>query len=215
MQQSCTAWLAGSTFSARHSLCHIRFSFGSQSVVAFHSSSHVVSHTLCRTPFHGVMSSLQLLIEDEKMSRNDRQEVLNGALTCGEGLLSTLDDILSIAKTKYTSSVGLEPYCNTTLLHDVEAILKPFAMRRDVVFSQHQMLLSAARGDTEVNSTSLSQVKGDITIIKQVSCILCPPAVHRAVHLQPVLESVNVKHRTHAHQVSSTLLLTVPRCCRI
>jgi signal transduction histidine kinase len=141
------------------------------------------------------MSSLQLLIEDEKMSSNDRQEVLNGALSCGEGLLSTLNDILSIAKTKYTSSVGLRAYCITTLLHDVEAILKPFAVRRDVVFSQHQMLLSAARGDTEVNWTSLSQVKGDITIIKQVSRIPCPPAVH----LQPLLKSVNVKHRTHAH----------------
>jgi signal transduction histidine kinase len=115
------------------------------------------------------MSSLQLLLDDEKMSSDNRHEVVNGALSCGEGLLHTLNDILTIAKSKYIVSLSLLAFSTVTLLYDAVSAMKPFAMRRGVLLSQQQHLVPAVKDGFEVDTMALSQVKGDVTVIMQVS----------------------------------------------
>ena len=95
--------------------------------------SHM-SHEL-RTPFHGVMSSLQILSSGEGvLSDSDRQRVVESALESGKIMLSTLDDILSLSKSKHnTESVKLPVHIHK-LVHSTEKIIGPMAINKGVHF---------------------------------------------------------------------------------
>ena len=47
---------------------------------------------------NSVMSSLQILNTLNKMTENEKREIIESALECGKTMLRTLDDILTIAK---------------------------------------------------------------------------------------------------------------------
>jgi chemotaxis family two-component system sensor kinase Cph1 len=63
-----------------------------------------MSHEL-RTPFHGVLSSLQILQNPaSKLTDEEKQEMICCALESGQSMLSTLNNILTIAKRRNSFS---------------------------------------------------------------------------------------------------------------
>ena len=75
-----------------------------------------MAHEL-RTPFHGILGSLEAMREDPKLADH---ELLKMAYMCGESMIKILDDILLLAKGSYTmqleeQSVDIHAFLRQTL----------------------------------------------------------------------------------------------------
>ncbi|CAM9846232.1 unnamed protein product [Ectocarpus sp. 6 AP-2014] len=65
-----------------------------------------VSHEL-RTPFHGVMGALEILeAGKDTMGKEEQVDIIRSALRCGGSMMSTLNDILEIAKDRTNTEVA-------------------------------------------------------------------------------------------------------------
>ncbi|KAG5183786.1 hypothetical protein JKP88DRAFT_277482 [Tribonema minus] len=118
-----------------------------------------MSHEL-RTPFHGIMGSLQLLQDASgKLSAEDQDDIVAGALDCGEGLLKTLDNILAVSKNKYRVELAAEPLCWPALLYDVRSVCTPYATQKGVTL---KMGIATSWPDS-----ADGRVVGDSTVIVQ------------------------------------------------
>lgn len=98
-----------------------------------------MSHEL-RTPFHGVFSALQILKKVENQEVPDlplpeRREILLSALECGQNMLRTLNDILTIAKNNHSTDVSFSEVSLLHLLQTVERMMSPIAENKQVSFS--------------------------------------------------------------------------------
>ncbi|KAG5186174.1 hypothetical protein JKP88DRAFT_276511 [Tribonema minus] len=102
-----------------------------------------MSHEL-QTPFHGVMGSLQLLLDaSDKLNTAECRDIVTGALDCGDALLRTLNDILAVAKNKYKMALSMEAFSTAAMLSDAYSVMKPFAMQKGIRLS----IRARGRGD--------------------------------------------------------------------
>jgi len=94
-----------------------------------------MSHEL-RTPFHGVISSLQILKSGgESLHPAERFEMIDSALECGKSMLRTLDDILTIAKSRNGDDTVQSPVILSKLLGATKILMAPIAETKDIVFT--------------------------------------------------------------------------------
>jgi signal transduction histidine kinase len=93
-----------------------------------------MSHEL-RTPFHGVMSSLQILDTGaESIPYSEQREIIECALECGKTMLRTLDDILTIAKSRNSVECLKNPIIIAKILHSTARMMGPIAENKSVHF---------------------------------------------------------------------------------
>ena len=88
-----------------------------------------MNHEL-RTPFHGVIGSLQLLksiFENEK-NKKDEHEIVESALSCSKSVINILDDILLIAKNKHDFSIDYKQVKMIPVIHDIVSLMSNFAL---------------------------------------------------------------------------------------
>nr|AKT74329.1 phytochrome [Ishige okamurae] len=91
-----------------------------------------MSHEL-RTPFHGVMASLQLLVAGAgRMAEDERTEIVESALECGDVMLTTLNDILLIAKNNHAPELRRDLFDVATVISTTFHTMKQFARGKGV-----------------------------------------------------------------------------------
>ncbi|CAN0023902.1 unnamed protein product [Ectocarpus sp. 6 AP-2014] len=139
-----------------------------------------VSHEL-RTPFHGVMGSLEMLEEGHgTMEAEEQLGTIHSAVRCGKSMLSTLDDILDIAKNRNNTEVARRRFAaSSPILLAVDA-MKPFAITESVG-------LTAETGPPD----DTFEVVGDMRRIKTVVQNL----VNNAIKFTPTGGKVAASHR--------------------
>ncbi|CBJ33173.1 Phytochrome-like protein [Ectocarpus siliculosus] len=139
-----------------------------------------VSHEL-RTPFHGVMGSLEMLEEGHgTMEAEEQLGTIHSAVRCGKSMLSTLDDILDIAKNRNNTEVARRRFAaSSPILLAVDA-MKPFAITESVE-------LTAETGPPD----DTFEVVGDMRRIKTVVQNL----VNNAIKFTPRGGKVAASHR--------------------
>jgi two-component system, chemotaxis family, sensor kinase Cph1 len=113
--------------------------------------SHM-SHEL-RSPFHAIISCLQVLWSSEKLlSSNEKKEFLTSALECGKLMMQTLDDILTVAKSRLTTETLQNPVIIANIAPSVVKSLKCLASNkkvRIVVAESGPMTIVSATCDTK------------------------------------------------------------------
>jgi signal transduction histidine kinase len=87
-----------------------------------------MAHEL-RTPFHGVLGSLEAMKEDPVLANN---QLLNQALMCGNNMIRILDDILLVAKGSYSLNIKEEAVDVTDFLHQTVLDMTNFAYMEGV-----------------------------------------------------------------------------------
>jgi len=134
-----------------------------------------MSHEL-RTPFHGVISSLQILAAaDSEIDEDERQELIESALDCGETMLQTLNDILTIAKSKTYVEVTKKPFvlnkiaASTLRTSGPAAQLKQISLRHEMEKSLSQELMDIDTEGFPGSSTLPIVVLGDETRLVQIA----------------------------------------------
>ncbi|CAM9768800.1 unnamed protein product, partial [Ectocarpus fasciculatus] len=139
-----------------------------------------VSHEL-RTPFHGVMGSLEMLEAGHgTMDPEEQLGTIRSAVCCGKSMLSTLDDILDIAKNRNNTEVARRRFAaSSPILLAVDA-MKPFAITESVE-------LTAETGSPD----DTFEVVGDMRRIKAVVQNL----VNNAIKFTPREGKVAASHR--------------------
>jgi len=158
-----------------------------------------MSHEL-RTPFHGIMSSLQLLKSVETVvNKPERTELIKSALECGKTMLRTLDDILTIAKSKKCVDLSILPVVLSKIAGTALRIMGPIAEHKAIQL--HNKL-----GHLQIGSQLISQeayeslvVMGDETRLGQIANNLTNNAIKFTpsggyvticVHIAPSLQDV-------------------------
>ncbi|CAB1110473.1 unnamed protein product [Ectocarpus sp. CCAP 1310/34] len=116
-----------------------------------------VSHEL-RTPFHGVMGALEILeAGNSTMGAEEQLDVVRSALRCGGSMMSTLNDILEIAKDR----------------NDTEVVRGRFSASRPIVLAVAAMSLFAAAESVELTMEirppdDVLEVTGDLRRVKAI-----------------------------------------------
>lgn len=112
-----------------------------------------ICHEL-RTPFHGVMGSLDILhVGHADMSVGDRDEVISSAILCGNSMMSTLDDILDIAKDRHHIEVASHRFFAWSPIHLTKAALKHFAAKNNIELTTTISAESAASSKSNASTT--------------------------------------------------------------
>lgn len=83
-----------------------------------------MAHEL-RTPFHGMVGSLQALTEDPALANN---ELLRTAEQCGKSMVKILDDILLVAKGSYNLQIEEHPFDIQSFVKEVVGDMRSFAI---------------------------------------------------------------------------------------
>jgi len=97
-----------------------------------------MSHEL-RTPFHGVISALQILAAaDSQIEEDEHQELVESALDCGETMLQTLNDILTIAKSRTYVEVTKKPLVLNNIAENTLCTMSPIAQQKQISI-KHEM----------------------------------------------------------------------------
>jgi light-regulated signal transduction histidine kinase (bacteriophytochrome)/ActR/RegA family two-component response regulator len=91
-----------------------------------------MSHEL-RTPFHGIVSSLQIL-KSSAVDQNERKDIVESALDCGNTMLQTLDDIITIAKARSCAETVRDPVLISKLVRTTKRMMGPIADNKNVGF---------------------------------------------------------------------------------
>jgi light-regulated signal transduction histidine kinase (bacteriophytochrome)/CheY-like chemotaxis protein len=138
-----------------------------------------MSHEL-RTPFHGVISSLQILNCDQ-VHEPERDDIIESALDCGKSMLRTLDDILTIAKSRTGTEVSRSPLAMSKLISRTQRMMMPIAENKSVVLSiEEGVKILEGNGDQmhlgEINWPTLA-ILADETHIGQVTSNLTSNAI--------------------------------------
>ena len=90
-----------------------------------------VSHEL-RTPFHGVMGSLEILEAGlGSMNAEEQLDIIRSARKCGDSMMGTLDEILSIAKDRNAGVCQTRFIASTPISLSMTA-MAPFAVTESV-----------------------------------------------------------------------------------
>lgn len=85
-----------------------------------------MSHEL-RTPFHGVLGALEILESEQRTIRaGEKLDIVRSALRCSESMMSTLDEIVNIAKDQH-HKVAQDRFVASNPIMVTMAALKPFA----------------------------------------------------------------------------------------
>eukprot|EP00595_Chromulina_sp_UTEXLB2642_P002123 CAMPEP_0196764860 /NCGR_PEP_ID=MMETSP1095-20130614/7031_1 /TAXON_ID=96789 ORGANISM="Chromulina nebulosa, Strain UTEXLB2642" /NCGR_SAMPLE_ID=MMETSP1095 /ASSEMBLY_ACC=CAM_ASM_000446 /LENGTH=410 /DNA_ID=CAMNT_0042121531 /DNA_START=1238 /DNA_END=2471 /DNA_ORIENTATION=- len=92
-----------------------------------------MSHEL-RTPFHGVISALQLLDAASCIDEKERKDIVKSALECGENMLKTLNDILTIAKSRHNVEADRKPMSISNLISACKRMMDPLAEAKHIRF---------------------------------------------------------------------------------
>jgi len=87
-----------------------------------------MAHEL-RTPFHGVLGSLEAMREDPNLANN---QLLNQAYISGKNMIRILDDILLVAKGSYSLKIEEQPVDVSEFLHQTVADMKSYAYMEGV-----------------------------------------------------------------------------------
>jgi signal transduction histidine kinase/CheY-like chemotaxis protein len=149
-----------------------------------------MSHEL-RTPFHGVMSSLYILQSgNTTLPEEERKEVVECALDSGKSMLQTLDDILTIAKSKNCTSLITSPVNISKIIRSTARILHSIAETKSIHFE-------AIEGDNRYVLSHILKVEdwrslivlGDETRIVQIANNL----TSNAIKFTPVGGKVTLK----------------------
>ena len=91
-----------------------------------------VSHEL-RTPFHGVMGALEMLEAGQgSMGAEEQLDIIRSARRCGDSMMSTLDDILNIAKDRNNTEVAQARFIASSPISLAMAAMGPFASTESV-----------------------------------------------------------------------------------
>eukprot|EP00903_Cladosiphon_okamuranus_P006632 g6477.t1 len=91
-----------------------------------------VSHEL-RTPFHGVMGSLEILEEGlHTMGVEERQSVIRSAIACGNCMLTTLGDILDIAKDRNNTELSSTEFAVGSPILRTMSAMKQFGAQKSL-----------------------------------------------------------------------------------
>lgn len=86
-----------------------------------------------RTPFHGVMGSLEILRAGHAgMNVGEQDEIIDAAILCGNSMMSTLDDILDIAKDRHEIETVNRRFVASSPIHQTKTALKQFAATNTV-----------------------------------------------------------------------------------
>lgn len=87
-----------------------------------------MAHEL-RTPFHGVLGSLEAMKEDPTIANN---HLLNQAYMCGKNMIRILDDILLVAKGSYSLNITVDSVDLSSFLQETVADMQNFAYMEGV-----------------------------------------------------------------------------------
>ncbi|CAM9200985.1 unnamed protein product, partial [Hapterophycus canaliculatus] len=91
-----------------------------------------VSHEL-RTPFHGVMGALEMLAAGNgSMNVDDQMDIIGSALQCGGSMMSTLNNILDIAKDRNNTEVAQSVFPALKPVLVAVAAMNPFAATEEI-----------------------------------------------------------------------------------
>ncbi|MCA9279143.1 MAG: response regulator [Phycisphaeraceae bacterium] len=92
-----------------------------------------MSHEL-RTPLNGVLGYAQILQRDPGISQSQRENI-SSIVSCGEHLLTLINDVLDISKIE-AGKLELAPHpCDLNqLIHDVSDIVRPRAVAKHLAF---------------------------------------------------------------------------------
>ncbi|CAM9931506.1 unnamed protein product, partial [Ectocarpus fasciculatus] len=139
-----------------------------------------ISHEL-RTPFHGVMGSLEMLeAGHETMDAGEQLGTIRSAVRCGKSMLSTLDDILDVAKNRHNTEVARRRFAASSPILEAVDGMSPFAMTESV-----KLKVDAGPPGNKL------EVVGDVRRIKAVVHNL----VNNAIKFTPSGGQVWVSHR--------------------
>ncbi|CAB1107682.1 unnamed protein product [Ectocarpus sp. CCAP 1310/34] len=95
-----------------------------------------VSHEL-RTPFHGVMGSLEMLKDGMvTMGLEQRMTIVDSAIECGNSIMSTLSDILDIAKDRNNTKLNCTTFAAWTPILETMSAMNQFATRKTIELSK-------------------------------------------------------------------------------
>ncbi|CAM9371408.1 unnamed protein product, partial [Hapterophycus canaliculatus] len=90
-----------------------------------------MSHEL-RTPFHGILGALEILeAEHGTIGADEKLDIVRSALRCSESMMSTLDEIVNIAKDQ-DHKVARDRFAVSDPIMETVASLKPFAATESV-----------------------------------------------------------------------------------
>jgi light-regulated signal transduction histidine kinase (bacteriophytochrome) len=145
-----------------------------------------MSHEL-RTPFHGIVSSLQIL-KSNTISGDERKDIVESALDCGNTMLQTLDDIITIAKARSCAETVRDPVLISKLVRTTKRMLGPIADNKNVAFHCDVGILKEdvvpKKCETEKEANPLDGylwdeliVKADVTRVGQVTNNLTSNAI--------------------------------------
>ncbi|CAN0318489.1 unnamed protein product, partial [Pylaiella littoralis] len=142
-----------------------------------------VSHEL-RTPFHSVMGWLEILRTGRAdMSVAETDEIIDAAILSGTSMMSTLDNIIDIAKDRDNSEVTLGRFIASRPIHMIMLSMQQYATMKMVElttsFSTESTEPPASTTGTmpteDGDSTNLQEVIGDERRIKHIVAVKFTP----------------------------------------
>lgn len=113
-----------------------------------------MSHEL-RTPFHGVMSILYL-IQNGQLNSEETKRYVDMAIECGDTMLNTLNDILSISKGKSGHESIVREFDLMSVVNSTTDVLNQTASAKGITV------------ETLFEIGQMTSVKGDAILIKQI-----------------------------------------------
>lgn len=115
-----------------------------------------ICHEL-RTPFHGVMGSLEMLQAGHAgMSVGQQDEIIDSAILCGNSMMSTLDDILDIAKDRHGREMASHRFVASSPILLTKAALKQFAAKNAVELAT-VISVASTRSSNSTTSAIIAQ----------------------------------------------------------
>ncbi|KAG5178217.1 hypothetical protein JKP88DRAFT_248300 [Tribonema minus] len=114
------------------------------------------------------VDSEKLLRDSPDMSGEERRDIVDGAIASGDGLLKTLNDILTIAKAKYKVTLNMHDFSAVALLYDSVATMSTLASRKSVDLVVEQNVRDIHRSGETVKADALAKVYGDANMVVQV-----------------------------------------------
>ncbi|CAM9439383.1 unnamed protein product, partial [Ectocarpus fasciculatus] len=126
-----------------------------------------LSHEL-RTPFHGVMGSLDILqAEHAGMDVAQRHEVIDAAVLCGASMLSTLNNMIDVAKDRTNLTVARNRFITSRPIDLTVAAMRPLAAKKGIELAT----------EVSIGSCTFTATVGDERRVRHVVQILVSNAV--------------------------------------
>lgn len=114
-----------------------------------------VSHQL-RTPFHGLMSSVELLrASGASLDAAEQDEITESAFLCGPSLLPILDDVLDIAKDRSNTELARRCFAAASPINIAMASMKVFA-----AMNQVNLATAISAGSTRYSNSTTNTLTG-------------------------------------------------------